>query len=142
MGGVNQPFKREWSQAALVFRVRKPKWHLIQGNHSRHWHKNELGFAGRLQTCSAIPWLVSSNAATPHHLHELLEIDLSVAVLVNFCHDLCNILGRRTLNSIVIEHMLNLSLVNLSITITIKDTECLPAHILGHVDFLVERCGK
>merc|ERR1719456_857182 len=83
------------------------------------------------------------NTTSTHHVHKLIEIDLTITISVTLFHELHDSLrSQGRFNISVVKDRIQLLHRNLPIAIAIKDTECSPTHIFLHVMVLVESRSK
>mmetsp|Transcript_49020 Transcript_49020/g.116632 ORF Transcript_49020/g.116632 Transcript_49020/m.116632 type:complete len:213 (-) Transcript_49020:1073-1711(-) len=86
-------------------------------------------------------WLSASNigqVSPAHHLHELLEIDLSIAIHIDLLHDLSHILGCCILDVTIRQHISNFLLADLAIAVSVKDAEGHPTYVFLDVGLLIQ----
>mmetsp|Transcript_104626 Transcript_104626/g.272328 ORF Transcript_104626/g.272328 Transcript_104626/m.272328 type:complete len:458 (-) Transcript_104626:231-1604(-) len=79
-------------------------------------------------------------AASLHHLHELLEVDDSVAVAIDLLHHLCKRLCTgNILDFSVFQHEAQLLLGDLAVAVFVEQAERRPTNVLLHIGALVQR---
>mmetsp|Transcript_131636 Transcript_131636/g.366847 ORF Transcript_131636/g.366847 Transcript_131636/m.366847 type:complete len:618 (-) Transcript_131636:115-1968(-) len=97
----------------------------------------ENGLRGSL-LCEFKDWLLGRCAS--HHHHELLKVDVSIAVAVETLQQLGNCLGTcDILDVFVVENDLQLILRDFAIAVLVEDAESRPADVLLQVRALVQR---